>query len=193
VSQEVLPGFGVDPRWPDGFVYRPGFLSPAEEERVRAEASAVAFEPFRMRGFVARRLVASFGRSYAYDARAVEPGPPLPPFLLALRGRAAALAALAAEDLAMALVSRYPPGAGIGWHRDAPAFGAVVGISLGGPARLQLRRGGPGGERMEVVLAPGSAYVLARAARWAWQHHIPPVRAERYAVTFRTLRAVPGN
>jgi hypothetical protein len=30
--------------------------------------------------------------------------------------------------------------------------------------------------------------MLARAARWAWQHHVPPVREERFAVTFRTLR-----
>jgi alkylated DNA repair protein (DNA oxidative demethylase) len=192
VHQETLPGTTLDPRLPDGFRYLPGFLAPAEEERVRAAAAALDLQPFRMRGFVARRLVASFGRSYAYDARAVEPGPPFPPFLLALRGRAAALAGVAEGDLAMALVSRYPPGAGIGWHRDAPAFGLVIGISLGAPARLQLRRGGPGGERLEVAVAPGSAYVLARAARWAWQHHLPPVRAERYAITFRTLRAPDG-
>jgi alkylated DNA repair dioxygenase AlkB len=95
---------------------------------------------------------------------------------------------MAREALEMAVVIRYPPGAGIGWHRDAPAFGDVVGVSLGAPARLQLRRGGPGGERRELLLSPGSAYVLSRDARWGWQHRLPPVQAERFAVTFRTLR-----
>jgi alkylated DNA repair dioxygenase AlkB len=188
VEQHGLPGLSPGPAFPDGFVLRRGFLSPGEESEVRAQASALAFTPFRMRGFVAKRRIASFGFAYAYDAREVQPGPPLPPFLVELRERAAKLAGVAPEALAMATVNRYPPGAGIGWHRDAPAFGLVVGVSLGGPARLQLRNGGPGGERLEVVLAPGDAYVLARAARWAWQHHVPPVREERFAITFRTLR-----
>src|SRR2546422_822743 len=39
-----------------------------------------------------------------------------------------------------------------------------------------------------VTLAPRSAYVLDGAARWQWQHAIPPGREERYSVTFRTLR-----
>jgi hypothetical protein len=25
--------------------------------------------------------------------------------------------------------------------------------------------------------------------RWRWQHHIPPTRALRYSITFRTLKA----
>jgi len=33
-------------------------------------------------------------------------------------------------------VTRYPPGAAIGWQRDAPMFGpTVVGVSLGAAAR----------------------------------------------------------
>lgn len=187
--QGALPGLGEDARFPDGFVHRPGFLSPGEEAALRPLLAGVPLEPFTMRGFVAKRRVAHFGRGYAYDAREVEEAPRIPPFLGALRGRAAALAEMAPDELVMASVSLYPPGAGIGWHRDAPAFGIVIGISLGGPARLQLRRGGAGGEKLEVLLAPGDAYVIARAARWTWQHHVPPVRAERWAVTFRTLRA----
>jgi hypothetical protein len=31
--------------------------------------------------------------------------------------------------------------------------------------------------------------VLDGAARWQWQHSIPPGREERYSITFRTLRA----
>jgi alkylated DNA repair protein (DNA oxidative demethylase) len=39
-----------------------------------------------------------------------------------------------------------------------------------------------------VELAPRSAYVLAGAARWSWQHSIPATKWPRYSVTFRTLR-----
>jgi alkylated DNA repair dioxygenase AlkB len=186
MQQERLPGI-APAALPDGFVHRPGFLSPAEAEELRRRAAALEYGELRMRGVVARRQIASFGHGYAYGARKAQPGPPLPPFLRALRGRAAPLAGVPPEALAMAIVARYPPGAGIGWHRDAPAFGVVVGLSLGGPARFQLRRGGPGGERAELVLRSGDAYVLAGAARWAWQHHVPPVPEERFAVTFRTM------
>jgi alkylated DNA repair protein (DNA oxidative demethylase) len=192
MDQGQLPGLEPARGFPDGFVHRTGFLAPGEEAELRAHVRTLSFGEFRMRGFVARRRVASFGHAYAYDDREVLPAPPLPPFLLALRARAARLAGLPPDALAMATAIEYPPGAGIGWHRDAPSFGTVVGISLGGPARFQLRKGGAGGERREVLLAPGDAYVLARAARWAWQHHVPPVPAERWAVTFRTLRGAGG-
>lgn len=188
MDQGLFPALSRSPHLPDGFEYRPGVLSAAEERAARRRLARLAFGPFEMRGFVARREVAYFGYAQGYDRKAVKPGPPLPAFLRSLRERAAALAGLEPDALVLAVVIRYPAGAGIGWHRDAPAFGTVVGLSLGAPARLQLREGGPGGDRREIVLAPGSGYVLARAARWDWQHHVPPVRAERYAVTFRTLR-----
>jgi alkylated DNA repair dioxygenase AlkB len=40
----------------------------------------------------------------------------------------------------------------------------------------------------EVILAPRSGYVLAGAARYAWQHSIPPIKALRYSIAFRTLK-----
>ena len=190
MQQELFPSDAPRVAAPDGLAYRAHLLSPAEEADARAHAARLAYRAFEMRGFVAKREVAYFGHDYAYDAREVSPGPPFPDWLLPLRERAAAFAGVRPDALVMAVVIHYPPGAGIGWHRDAPAFGLVVGLSLGGPARFQLRKGGPGGEKLELLLGPGDAYVLARAARWAWQHHIPPssITAERYAITFRTMR-----
>jgi alkylated DNA repair dioxygenase AlkB len=40
----------------------------------------------------------------------------------------------------------------------------------------------------EVSLEPRTAYVLAGAARFAWQHSIPATKALRYSITFRTLK-----
>jgi alkylated DNA repair dioxygenase AlkB len=38
-------------------------------------------------------------------------------------------------------------------------------------------------------MEPRSAYVLAGAARFAWQHSIPATTALRYSITFWTLKA----
>jgi alkylated DNA repair protein (DNA oxidative demethylase) len=145
-----------------------------------------------MRGQIARRRVVHFGWRYGYATWRIEPGPPPPEFLGSLRARVAALAGVESEKLAEVLVTEYPPGAAIGWHRDAPQFGDVVGVSLLAPCRLRFRRARGGGmATWEIALAPRSAYLLRGAARWAWQHSIPAVAALRYSVTFRTLRAVP--
>jgi alkylated DNA repair dioxygenase AlkB len=144
-----------------------------------------------MRGVAARRTVVHFGWDYGYESWRITPTAPVPDFLVPLRERAAALGALTPEALEQVLVARYPPGAGIGWHRDAPVFGpVVVGVSLGAPAVMRFRRGTAGAwDLRRVVLAPGSAYVLSGPARAAWQHSIPPVDALRYSLTFRTVRA----
>lgn len=142
-----------------------------------------------MRGQVARRRTLHYGWLYGYDSLEVRPGPPLPGDLLPLRERAATLAGLAPESLEEALLSRYPPGAGIGWHRDAPAFGpVVVGVSLGAPCVMRFRPGVSGRTAYELALEPRSAYALRGAARASWRHSIPPVRALRYSITFRTLK-----
>jgi alkylated DNA repair protein (DNA oxidative demethylase) len=106
-----------------------------------------------------------------------------------LRERCARLAGLDPAELAQILFTRYPPGATIGWHRDAPVFGTVVGVSLLSACRMRFRRT-VGGDPIvfERVLERRSAYVLAGSARWAWQHSIPPTKELRYSVTFRTLR-----
>jgi DNA oxidative demethylase len=106
-----------------------------------------------------------------------------------VRRRAADLAGEHPEELVEVLVQRYPVGATIGWHRDAPAFGTVIGVSLGGTSRMRFQRGT--GERRrvwEVLLEPRSGYVLSGEARRSWQHSIPPTKELRYSITFRTLR-----
>jgi len=87
-------------------------------------------------------------------------------------------------------VTEYPEGAGIGWHRDAPHFGLVVGVSLLSACRLRLQRGaGLARQTRAIILEPRSSYVLDGEVRWQWRHSIPPTKALRYSVTFRTLRS----
>jgi alkylated DNA repair dioxygenase AlkB len=179
---------------PDGLVYEPEFLGADDERALLDLFDGLEFDRIEMRGQVARRTALHFGVAYDYDNPGrSEAGEPFPGWLLPLRKRAAALAGVAPEELVEALVQDYPPQATIGWHRDAPMFGKVIGISLGAACRMRFRR--PSGDRrdvFELVLEPRSAYVLAGSSRWQWQHSIPAVKEERYSITFRTLRPRSG-
>ena len=184
----------MDPTPIAGLRYVPDLLDEREEADLVQWARGVPFSAVAMRGQVARRRTAHFGGLYGYETWRIEPGPPIPAVLEPLRRRAAALASVAAEELAEVLVTEYPPGAGIGWHRDAPPFGVVVGVSLHGACRLRFQRGaGQARETRALVLEPRSAYVLDGEARWRWQHSIPPTKVMRYSLTFRTLRVADAR
>jgi len=87
-----------------------------------------------------------------------------------------------------AVVTEYPAGAPIGWHRDVPQFETIVGISLLSCSRMRLKPYKAEGKILSITLEPRSIYVLGGASRWNFQHGIPPVKSLRYSVTFRTLR-----
>ena len=187
------------PAVPDGFQYREDFITAAGERGMLDAIATLQFSQVVMRGAVARRRTAHFGWTYGYYARRSEPGPPLPEFLLAVRARSAAWAGIGAELFVEALVTEYPPGATIGWHRDAPVFGdIVVGLSLRTACRMKfrpyispsaIRTDAPRRATHEIDLAPRSGYLLAGAARRDFEHSIPAVASTRYSITFRTLRA----
>jgi len=175
---------------PEGLVYTPELVSEEDERALLREVERLEFHAIRMHGVVAKRTARHFGLDYDYERRGVLTDvDPIPDWLLPVRGAAAELAGVSAEDLVEALVQDYPEGAQIGWHRDAPMFGTVVGVSLLSSARMRFRRD-RGGERQlfELEVEPRSGYVLAGPARTAWQHHVPPAKQRRYSITFRTLR-----
>jgi alkylated DNA repair dioxygenase AlkB len=178
---------------PSGFTYQPELLTAGEERALLDEIERISFDEIRMHGVVAKRTAKHFGLDYDYESRkAIEEAEPIPDWILPLRAKAAQLAQLDPNDLVEVLVQRYPPGAQIGWHRDAPMFDIVVGISLLNAARMRFRRDIKGiRHTFELELAPRSGYVLAGEARTAWQHHIPPTKTLRYSITFRTLRTKP--
>ena len=179
---------------PDGLRYVPNFIDTGEEHALIAALRALDYSRVEMRGQVARRRVAHFGWSYGYESWRIEPGPPIPDVFDGLRARAAALIAVPEDALAEALVTEYPPGATIGWHRDAPQFGDVVGVSLLSACRMRFQRGRDAArETCALELEPRSAYVLAGPVRWAWQHTIPATKTTRYSITFRTLRTPPSR
>lgn len=193
-DRAVSPAGFVEP--PAGLRYEAEFLDAFEQERLVGFVASLEFHEVWMHGVAARRTTRHFGVTYDYERRSVAATEPIPAELVALREEAAGFARLAADDLVECLVTRYPPGAGIGWHRDAPMFGSpVVGVSLGRECRMRFRRGKVGNwETCDITLVPGSIYGLSGAARWSWQHSIPAstgsaaAGGERYSVTYRTLR-----
>lgn len=171
-----------------GLECREGFINCGEEAGLIAHIESLDLAPFRFQGWLGKRLTRSFGWRYDFDDASFGSTEPIPDWLLPLRERAAAFAGIAAEEFAHALIVRYDPGAGIGWHRDRPVFGQVVGISLGAPAILRFRqRVANGFRRTNVRLEPRSAYLLSGEVRREWEHSIAPGEALRFSITFRSL------
>jgi alkylated DNA repair dioxygenase AlkB len=171
-----------------GFAYAEELIDEAAERELIARIEASELTPFQFQGWTGKRLTRTFGWRYDFDDRSFAPVDPLPDWLLPLRQRAAAFARVRADEFVHALLTRYDPGAGIGWHRDRPVFGKVVGISLSAPATLRFRqRTEKGFRRTSVELAPRSAYLLSGEARHDWEHGIAPGDTLRLSITFRTL------
>jgi alkylated DNA repair dioxygenase AlkB len=163
-------------------------IEPREEAQLLAAIDGLELTPFRFQGWIGKRLTTSFGWRYDFDDASFAETMPMPDWLLEVRDRAAAFAGLDRDALIQAMITRYDPGAGIGWHRDRPLFEDVIGVSLGAEAVLRLRRRtSEGFERRTLSLAPRSAYHLSGEARHGWEHSIAPIDDTRWSITFRTL------
>jgi alkylated DNA repair dioxygenase AlkB len=176
---------------PQGFRYLPGLIDKAEEHALAIALSSLNFKPFQFHGHVGNRRVVSFGLRYDYDRRGIEVSEAPPRFLDDLRIKIANFANREVEEFVQLGVNEYGAGAGIGWHRDKPEFGDVVGVSLLHGAKMRFRkRNDNGWTRTSQILEPRSVYMLTGEARQVWEHSIPPLPSLRYSVTFRTL--APG-
>lgn len=165
-------------------------VSTAEEAELADLIDAAPLAPFQFGQWQGKRLTTSYGSGYDFTRQRVAEAPPLPDWLLRLRERLAPLVGKPAEEFVQALLIRYDPGAGIGWHRDRPQYGEVIGLSLTAPATFRLRRRTAAGfERRTVELPPRSLYLLSGEVRRDWEHSIAPMEVARRSVTFRTLRA----
>lgn len=172
----------------DGLQYRDDFITPTEHDRLVTELEGLNLAPFRFHGWLGSRKTQTFGWRYDFDDASFAPAEPIPRWLQPLRAKAAAFAGFAPEDFAHALLARYDPGAGIGWHRDRPQFEQVVGISLGAPATMRFRQRTAGGFRRTTVdLEPRSAYLLSGEVRREREHSIAPGDTLRFSITFRSL------
>jgi len=194
------PGlFDAAAELPHGLVYRPEFISPAEEAALIESIAPLPFREARFQEYFARRRVVHFhpaGMTEAYDSSAEDSfsSGPLPPFVQTLAEKVGDALLVDPASFVHALISEYRPGTPIGWHRDKPAYGIVIGLSLAGWGRMRFRPVAsvpPHKEMFLLELEPRSLYVMQGPIRWEWQHSMLPTKSLRYSITFRT-RAAPG-
>ncbi len=179
----------------NGFIYRPDFITPEEEELLVTfiEALPLHHATGGDKGqYEAKRRHKNFGWSYDFENDRLIPGPPLPRFLQRFAHRIEKWMNLPRGRVVEALVNEYTPGTALGWHRDNESFEHVVGISLSGWIRMRLRplekkSAKTPSKVTSLELEPRSAYIMQGDVRWKWQHSIAPSRTLRYSITFRTL------
>jgi len=182
--------FGTASPLPEGMVYRTDFITPEEEAALLEEIRNLPLQEAQYKQFTAKRRIMTYGASYDFSNNELLPAGPIPEFLHPLRARFAQWVGVPASEFTYSVIAEYKLGTQLGWHRDLPHFEIVVGLSLAGPALMRLRRyphkKGKRAETLSLDLEPRSAYVMRGEARWGWQHSIPPTKADRYSITFRT-------
>ena len=186
--------FSPQPRLPEGFSYSPDVISAEDESRLVAEIALLPFKEFQFQGYEGKRRVVSFGWRYDFSMHRALPADPIPNFLVDIGRKVQEASGFALPNVEQVLVTEYAPGAPIGWHKDRPVFGNVMGLSLASACTFRMRKSDGDGrwERFSMVLEPRSAYLLSGAARWDWEHSIPPMEALRYSITFRNRRSDDG-
>jgi alkylated DNA repair dioxygenase AlkB len=184
--------FSIAPEFPDGFHYFPDFLSESEEENLYREVLKVELHDFNFQGFIAKRKTASYGFDYSFDKRKLSEGKEIPPAFHSVIEKAAHWLSLPAQAFAELLVTEYPVGSVINWHRDAPPFDVIAGISLLSDCIFRLRPYNKEKQnRKSIISFPvkrRSLYIMQGASRSEWEHSIRPVKEVRYSITLRTLR-----
>ena len=178
--------------FPPGFQYFPGFITKDEEVQLIKEIEQTELHIFNFHGYEAKRKVASFGYDYSFDKRSLSKGKDIPPQFVFILEKVAKHLSIPAEHFAELLVTEYPVGSVINWHRDAPPFDLIAGISLNTDCTFRLRPHDKEKQgRKSIISLPAercSLYVMQGESRSEWQHSITPVKSIRYSITLRTLR-----
>jgi alkylated DNA repair dioxygenase AlkB len=179
---------------PEGFHYWPELISEEEEAALMDAVSSLEFKPFEFKGFVGNRRVIAFGWRYDFNDSSLKRAADIPAFLLPVRERAAEAANVPPIAIEQAMVTEYSPGAAIGWHRDRPIFGEIIGVSLASQCTFRFRKKiGDKWDRTSIILDRRSAYLLKGPVRTDWEHSIPAVAMLRYSITFRTMKSKAGR
>ena len=188
----MLSLFPSEPVLPHGFTYVNDFLSLQEEMDVCREISNLDLHNLIFQGFEAKRKIASFGYDWSFDHRVLSKGKDIPLPFLSLIEKTTSYFSMAPESVAELLVTEYPVNAVINWHRDAPPFEIIIGLSLLSDCNFRFRPYDKAKQhRKNITQLPvrrRSLYIMQGEARSEWEHSISPVKELRYSLTLRTLK-----
>jgi alkylated DNA repair dioxygenase AlkB len=184
--------FSIQLKLPDGFVYHEAFLSPDEEQHLHKVIKGISLHTFVFQGYEAKRKVASFGYDYSFDKRTLTKGREIPAGFRWLITKVSNALSIPEDVLGELLVTEYPVGSVINWHRDAPPFDLIAGISICSDCTFKLRpHDKDKRSRKSTITFPvrrRSLYVMSGVSREEWQHCTAPVNEIRYSITLRTLK-----
>lgn len=185
--------FQLEPVLPAGFLYYPEFISCQEEAELLREIQGIKLHTFYFQGYEAKRKVTSFGYDWNFEKQLLTKGRAIPASFGWLIERVAETCSIPHHEIAELLITEYPVGSVINWHRDAPPFDIIAGISLSTDCTFKLRPQEKTKQTRQSVLSVPvsrrSLYILKDEARTHWQHSTSPVKQIRYSVTLRTLKS----
>jgi len=184
--------FDVLPDLPVGFHYFPDFITEQEEQQLVSLIQKYPLKNMMFQGFEAKRKVMSFGYDYHFDSRKLSEGIPIPEEFQSVITKVAKQLNIAPQKFAKVLLTEYAAGTVINWHRDAPPFEKIAGISLLSDCTFKLRPYDKSKQTRASVKSftarRRSLYLMEGEARSDWEHSISPVKSLRYSITIRTLR-----
>jgi alkylated DNA repair dioxygenase AlkB len=184
--------FPTETFYPPGFLYKEDFITGEEEERLLQLVAKTERHPLIFHGYEAKRKVASYGYDWNFEKKILIKGEPIPQQYLFLIERVTNQLQLSREFIVQLLVTEYPVGSVINWHRDAPPFDLIAGISLLSNCTFKLRPYDKARQNRNSIgslnVKRRSFYALEGAARNEWEHSIAPVKEPRYSITLRTLK-----
>ena len=183
--------FPVEHSWPAGFNYIADFISREEEDQLLAYIQNIELRTFLFQGYEAKRKVASFGYDWSFEKRTLSRGTSIPGEFDWLLKKVADHISIQPDHIGELLITEYPVGSVINWHRDAPPFDLIAGISLLSDCKFRFRPYDKKKQgRSSIISLPvkrRSLYVVKGESRSDWEHSISPVKEVRYSITLRTL------
>ena len=189
----MLTLFPDDNIFPSGFIYKPGFLDQEEEEVLLKAIKNLELHNMIFQGYEAKRKTASFGYDWSFDKRVLTKGKQIPYDFNWLVEKVAAELKISKENIAELLVTEYPEGSVINWHRDAPPFDIIIGLSLQAGCIFKFRPYDKSLQNRKSIrsfnIEPRSMYIMSGESRSDWEHSIAPLKSVRYSITLRTLKA----
>lgn len=184
--------FDIGPVLPDGFNYYPGFITETEENQLLGTIRQLDLQTMKFHQYEAKRKVASFGKGWSFTEQRLKQAVPIPGEFKFLVEKIADKLDITTGSIAQFLITEYPVGSVINWHRDAPPFDIIAGVSLLSNCYFRLRPHAKEKQTRSATISlpveKRSLYSMQGEAKTAWQHCTAPVNRVRYSLTFRTLR-----
>lgn len=188
----MLTLFDQPPVFPEGFYYYPDFIGLEQEQQLLSIIQKIELQAMVFHQYTAKRKVASFGYDYSFSSKKLTKGIAIPEAFNWLIERVADELLITKEKIAELLITEYPVGSVINWHRDAPPFEHIAGLSLAADCIFKLRPHEKTLQsRKSVISFPikqRSLYIMQGPARNDWEHSTAPVVETRFSITFRTLK-----